>query len=637
MPMAPSPALPPAPPAPPAPSLRGMVRGLFVMRGLPTRRWPFALRCGVAMGLPMLLGVLAGDPSAGLMAATGGFTALYGSGRPYLRRATELALIALAFAVAVGVGIAIAPHAWLVVPVVAMMAMLATWIGNALRIGPPGAYMFLLACAAGTAMHAPHLNAWHAGLLVLGGGAIAWLLHMGGVLFWPRGPEKSAVTAAARSVGDFVEAVGTQAENSARHRAAMALHDAWEALVSFQPASARADGTLGRLRALNRELHLLFADAVGAASRGEPISPQALVRARELTAQVARPSVTGEPLGRVEVPLGHPDALAALRDALLPGTPSRGVILRVGVAALAAGALGAVFHLERSYWAVAAAVLMLHTGLDWTRMLHRSVERLTGTWIGLLLAGAILSLHPQGVWLVATVVALQFTIEMLVMRNYALAVIFITSAALTIASGGHRIDDLGGYLLARGVDTLVGCAIALLVFRLLAPRRAAERIPAQIAHAFVEVGEVVRHLAHAEVTTPAARVARRDLQRRSFALAQAYDDALVATQEQRRRAEELWPALAATERLVYRTLSAAWALEKLGGPAARDAATTMLNADDAAHVRSALAALASAVHGGAPVKTLPPLPAVLAPELHAVHDSLLARAVPPRDPLARHA
>lgn len=630
--MASSSALPPAPAAPPPPSLGRVLRGLFVMRSLPSRRWPFALRCGVAMGLPMLLGVLAGDPSAGLMAATGGFTALYGSGRPYLRRAVELALIAVAFAVAVGIGIAIAPHAWLVVPVVALMAMLATWIGNALRIGPPGAYMFLLACAAGTAMPAPHLGAWQAGLLVLGGGAGAWLLHMGGVLFWPRGPEKSAVTAAARSVAGFIEAAGTPTENAARHRAALALHDAWEALVNFQPASARADSTLGRLRALNRELHQLFGDAMGAASRGEALSHQARVHAQALLTQVARPSSDVKPVADDAVPLGHPGALAALQDALLPGAPARQVILRVGVAALVAGVLGAFFHLERSYWAVAAAVLMLHTGLDWTRMVQRSVERLTGTWIGLLLAGAILSLHPQGLWLVATVVVLQFSIEMVVMRNYALAVVLITSAALTIASGGHRIDDLGGYLLARGVDTLVGCAVALLVFRLLPPRRAAERITTHIAHAFVQVGEVVRHLARGEVTTTQARTARRDLQRRSFALAQAYDEALVASREQQRRAEELWPALAATERLVYRTLSAAWALEKLGDEAAREAAA-MFGADDEKQVRSALAAMATAVHGDTAPAALPELPAVLAPELRGVHDALVARcaALHPRD------
>ena len=37
---------------------------------------------------------------------------------------------------------------------------------------------------------------------------------------------------------------------------------------------------------------------------------------------------------------------------------------------------------------------------------------------------------------------LQFTIEMFVVRNYALAVVFITPAALTIASGGLVVGDV---------------------------------------------------------------------------------------------------------------------------------------------------------------------------------------------------
>ncbi|MEN1927759.1 FUSC family protein [Luteimonas sp. MJ250] len=71
--------------------------------------------------------------------------------------------------------------------------------------------------------------------------------------------------------------------------------------------------------------------------------------------------------------------------------------------------------------------------------------------------------------------ALQFVVEMLVVRNYALAVVFITSAALLLASGGQLIEAPGPFVLARGVDTAIGCAIALLVFRLLPARPAAAR------------------------------------------------------------------------------------------------------------------------------------------------------------------
>lgn len=73
------------------------------------------------------------------------------------------------------------------------------------------------------------------------------------------------------------------------------------------------------------------------------------------------------------------------------------------------------------------------------------------------------SCYPQGLWLVLTLVLLQFIIEMAVTRNYALAVVFITAAALTIASGGHPVPDVGHLLWVRGVDTFLGCVSGLVI------------------------------------------------------------------------------------------------------------------------------------------------------------------------------
>ena len=60
----------------------------------------------------------------------------------------------------------------------------------------------------------------------------------------------------------------------------------------------------------------------------------------------------------------------------------------------------------------------------------------------LVVAAAILALHPQGLWLVATVMLLQCVIEMCVVRTYALAVVFITAAVLTIGTGGQQVTGL---------------------------------------------------------------------------------------------------------------------------------------------------------------------------------------------------
>lgn len=607
------------------------------MRRAPPQRWAFALRAALAMGVPILAGWLAGDPPAGMMATIGAFTALYCSGRPYYARGIALALIAAAFAGAVMFGLWLEHWPWLVVPVLALVAMLATWLCRATRIGPPGAYMFVLACAAGTAMPT-QLPPLHAGLLVFSGGAFAWLLHMAGALWQPRGPERKAVAAAGAAVADWIGHRDDATAYAARRRAAQALHDSWQMLVGFQPVPARPHGELARLRALNRELHLLFAStlerplpAAGRAALGE--------RARALSAEARRPAIRRPPsLPPDAIPQGYPRSWTLLREGLAPGSNELRVVLRVGLATVLAGALAGLLDMERAYWAIAAALLMLHQGFDWPRTLQRSLERTLGTWAGLLLAGAILWWHPAGPWLALVVMALQFVIEVAVVRNYALAVVFITGVALTIASGGHPVDDIGALLLARGLDTLLGCACALLAFRLLPPRADARSLAGGIGQCLLALRQACRHLAAGDVTSPAAREARRDLQHRSFVLEQGMDEAVAGSDAERRHAGAWWPAVATCQRLAYRVLAACWDAERhrFGG-AGGAAVAPALQPGDQAVFDPVLEAQARAWLRLLPPAPLPPLPALLEADLADLR-GFLARQLqpavspPPADP-----
>ncbi|MGW1090194.1 FUSC family protein [Streptomyces sp. NPDC002596] len=578
------------------------------------------------MGVPVVTGWAASDTAAGLMATIGGFTALYGSALPYLYRARRLALIAASLAFAVGTGIWAAAVVWVGVLVVVLIAMAATLLCNALAVGPPGAYMIALACAVGTAMHAEHLPPWHTGLLVLAGGGFAWLVHMSGALLWLRGPEKSAVAAAGDAVARFAEAVGTPQQDTARHWAALAMHESWAALISYQPACITPDKTLSRLRQLNRELHLIFADAMRAAARDAPMDPAVPDRARRLAAQAQHPSSAGAVAGQEEIPLGGPGPLDLVRQAVTAGSAQLLVTLRVGAAALAAGVIGAVLSLDHAYWAIAAAVLMLHQGSDWVRTMQRGLERLVGTWVGLILALGVLTAYPTGLWLALTVVLLQFAIEMFVVRNYALAVIFITTLALTIVSGGQRVPELGGLLLARGVDTAIGCAVALAVF--LVTMRAAARIPAAINRTLEAVGAVSDHLAESAVTTPGARAARRDLQMKAIGALQAWDAGVNSSVARRRDAELMWPTVVATQRLAYRMLSACWALEQVGSgsEAARRVSRSLFSAHGDEQLHQTLAALADAIRTGTAPAPLGEVPSFLSTELLTLHESLVQTA-----------
>ena len=151
-------------PTPPLRRARNPVRQLLVVNDVQPP-WPFALRATVCIAVPVLIGWAADDFAAGLIATIGAFTSLYGSGRPYLNRGAHLGVIAVCFSLAVALGDWAAEVAWVGVLTVSVIAIAAVLVCNALAVGPPGAYMFVLACAAGTGVASEHLSPWRVGLL----------------------------------------------------------------------------------------------------------------------------------------------------------------------------------------------------------------------------------------------------------------------------------------------------------------------------------------------------------------------------------------------------------------------------------------------------------------------------------------
>jgi len=594
---------------------------LFVLKRPGARRWPFALRAALAMGVPAAIGWMAGDLPAGLMATIGGFTAVYGNDRPFLNRAVHLGAIAISFALAVMIGVVAGGAAWLAIPVVTLIATAAAFLCSALKVSPPGAYLFTLAVAAGTAMGAEHLSWWHVGMLVLAGGAFAWVLHMAGAILAPRGPEVLALKAAARAVGEFLAAATTPGGDAARHQAAVALHLAWTVLVSQQPVQPRPNGTLSRLRAEGRELHMIFAEAINAVGAGEPIVQANVERVQAIARQGAMPADITNP---GHIPLGRVSSWQLLKEGARPGAQAFEIGLRVAVASAVSGLIGWQTNIEHAYWITAAAVLMLYQGLDRATMLQRGVQRVGGTLIGTVLAGLVLYLHPEGLWFAATIAVLQFIIELLVLRNYGLAVVFITAIALTIASGGHPVADISHQVWVRAEDTFLGCVIGVAAFLLLAKRGTSRAISQELLRTWGAVDLVAQHLATGDAGTAGVRSARRNLQHHIILLLQSYDAAAGSGAESRAAAEPLWPAVVATQRLAYRMLAAGWRIEAAAATGKNAAlAEEVFGPDGAAQVHEALTAFIGALHKGGAPRPVPDVPPFLEAEIRLLGNSIV--------------
>ncbi|MGN6574233.1 MAG: FUSC family protein [Nocardioides sp.] len=133
--------------------------------------------------------------------------------------------------------------------------------------------------------------------------------------------------------------------------------------------------------------------------------------------------------------------------------------VRNGVAALVAGAIGTGVGIGHPYWATVAAVAPLSArGIG--HQLVRAGHRVVGTLLGLIASATLLVLHLGPVPTVLVVVLLQIATELLVGRNYVVAMVFITPMALLMGQLAAP-RPVGVLLFDRGVETAIGAAVAI--------------------------------------------------------------------------------------------------------------------------------------------------------------------------------
>ncbi|MBL7258422.1 FUSC family protein [Paractinoplanes lichenicola] len=430
--------------------------------------WAFALRAGLAVAVPLIVLVATGHTAWAGVATFGAFTALYGRDEPYRRRAliTAGAAAGLVLAVAAGTLAALAPRPAVVgVAAVALVGAAATVLGNRFRIGPPGGLMFAFATAVSSALPATAGSLPRNILLTAAAAAVAWLITMSGYLIAPEAPRRLAIARALRASAALADAPTGPPGLTARHQAALAVERAWRALgpdrrveeVLIAHAETELSGLHGHDPAAAAELRAL-ADQVtrrGSLPRLTPTAPeQRKIAERRLAATLLR-SLPARPHG----PLWPAAARVAL-GALAAGT--------------VAGLLAHVTGLGHPYWAAVSAVAVLQAA-SLRLSLHRALQRGGGTLVGLLIAGAAVAV-PGGPWvLVAEIVVAQVVAELLVVRNYGLAMLAVTPLALLVGELGHATPPLE-LVGDRLVQTVLGCAFGLAAALLIRNRAAARHL-----------------------------------------------------------------------------------------------------------------------------------------------------------------
>jgi uncharacterized membrane protein YccC len=144
-------------------------------------------------------------------------------------------------------------------------------------------------------------------------------------------------------------------------------------------------------------------------------------------------------------------------------------VLLAGSAATAAG-------IGHPYWAMVSAVVPLGA-TGFLPQVVRGLHRVAGTALGLGLTAVLFALDPAGAVLIGVIVLMQVLAELLVGRNYALALVAITPLALLTV---HLVAPVpaGVLLVDRGVETLIGVAVGIVVGYLTRPRPRARTVSA---------------------------------------------------------------------------------------------------------------------------------------------------------------
>ncbi|MEO7080012.1 MAG: FUSC family protein [Flavobacteriales bacterium] len=139
------------------------------------------------------------------------------------------------------------------------------------------------------------------------------------------------------------------------------------------------------------------------------------------------------------------------------------ITIRLTVGVALALLVGPYLGTFKSYWVVLPVVAILQMGHNRHLTLTRGIQRIIGTLMGVGLFAVLLQLPHPPAGLVLIVMFFQFAAEVVITRNYALGLFFITPLALFITTVGHPIDP-EVVVRDRVINTVVGIGIAIVVY-----------------------------------------------------------------------------------------------------------------------------------------------------------------------------
>jgi uncharacterized membrane protein YccC len=549
--------------------------------------WAAVARAAIALALPFAIGLAAGEPAYGALASMGALSGVIGdTADAYRLRILHIAVPQLFGAIGVTIGSLVFGHGWVAVAAVTGVALVSGMISTIGAVASVSGLLLLLNCSIGAGLPLPG-EWWLAPLLMSGGGLLVLALAL---LAWPLRsgvPERAAVAGSYRTVADLLAASGTDAYIDLRFAVTQSLNQSYDVILARRAFHHGRSPDLVRLLAQLNAVTPVVEAAPAAHQHGKPLPAEIPVAVRHL-AEAVETGYTG-PIGlRLPAPvnetaravdhalrhaadvvtgqapdphtvddrLGRPAALRvraarATRDVLLSAASWR-YGLRLALCIGLAQVLVSITAVPRSYWVTLTITFVMKP--DFGSVFSRALLRALGTVAGLVVAAGVLTVVPRGWWDVPVLLVLGPLIPAFTPRGYGYQTAAITPVILLLSDALNQQGT--GLLVPRLVDSLLGCAIALVVGYLLWPESWHTRVGDQLADAVADMAGYVE-LAFGADVDPAARARRRRrLYRDLSSIRTEFQRALTEPPPIGRRAAAWWPLVVAVERMVDATTAA---------------------------------------------------------------------------------
>ena len=124
--------------------------------------------------------------------------------------------------------------------------------------------------------------------------------------------------------------------------------------------------------------------------------------------------------------------------------------------------IGHLLNFENNYW-ITISLIAIIQGRNFEHVRQRNVQRILATFIGVGIAWGIFYLHPNKLMMILFIMFFQFLIEMLIVRNYGFAVIFMTPLTILLAeTASIAPHDFQNFIHDRFIDTIIGSLLGVL-------------------------------------------------------------------------------------------------------------------------------------------------------------------------------